>query len=168
MRLILSYGPAMVGLLVFTACGGEPAARSDAAGDVARQTTPATSDRTGNVTVVIGDETFRFELDCGSGTTLLMGPGTRDDGTPAFLAATFFADEPEGADIVVRVGTAEQGGPADGNWSAGDTYGNSAGVTWTGDRRSVQASAPFRDRENDVVVDGSFAETMGTLEAICP
>jgi len=120
-------------------------------------------DETGSARVTIGEATFEFEVECMSGTMGVQGPGTRSDGTPAYLVATFDPDEPESADVDVRVGTDQLSGPADEKWSAGDTYGNSAGVIWEVDGRSVRASAPFRDREY-----GGPAELPGVVEVTCP
>ncbi len=125
-------------------------------------------DRTGSATVVIGDQTFEFEPECWAGTLGLIGPGQRADGTPAYLSATFDPEDPEGADIDVGVGTDQFGGLAVESWIAGYERATSAGVTWEGDRNSVSASAPFRDRRNEVYVDGKLVEVQGTLKATCP
>ncbi len=161
--------PVLVSLLLMSAiaCGGSDSQTQEQRGEGAA--VPVTSvDRVGSATVVIGDHTFHFEPECTGGTMLLMGPGKRADGTPAYLSAMFDPEDPDGSDIDVWVGTDQMGGPAIENWIAGDTYGNSAGVTWEGDRNSVSASAPFSDRENQVYVDGKQVEVEGTLKATCP
>ncbi len=161
--------PVLVSLLLMSAvaCGGSDSqTHEQRAEDAAIAVT--SPDRAGSATVVIGDHTFHFEPECMAGTMGLRGPGKRADGTPAYLIATFDPEDPDGSDIDVRVGTEQMGGPALEKWSAGDTYGNSAGVIWEGDRNSVSASAPFRDRENHVYVDGKQVEVEGTLKATCP
>jgi len=52
---------------------------------------------------------------------------------------SFYPEDPEGADIELRIGT-DRVGPADELWVAGN-YGHSAGVTWDSDGQSVRASA---------------------------
>lgn len=164
----IERGMITIAAIALWGCGGgggagaeDARSGADIAGQEARSSKVA--DETGSATVTIGETTFEFDVRCMFGTMGVEGPGTRSDGTTAYFVATFDPDEPEGADVDVRVGTDQLGGPADEKWSAGDTYGNSAGVTWESDGRSVRASAPFRDREY-----GESAELQGVVEVTCP
>ncbi len=150
--------------------GGAEGAVEEAAGSGTPEAPPARepAGEPGSASVRIGDATYEFEVLCMFGTMGVQGSGTRADGTPAYIVATFDPEEPEGSDIDIRVGTDRMGGPATEKWIAGDTYGNSAGVTWEGDARSVSGSAPFRDRDSDVVVDGRFEEFAGEFQVSCP
>ncbi len=153
-------------------CGGNGAdgdgTLEKGAGSTASEAPSEPTGEPGSATVSIGGVTYDFDVYCMFGTMGVQGSGTRADGTSAYLVATFDPDEPEGADIDIRVGTDRMGGPATEKWIAGDTYGNSAGVLWEGDGRSVSGSAPFRDRESDVEVDGGFPESPGEFQVSCP
>jgi len=127
-----------------------------------RGSNEAAADRTGSARVTLGEATFQFEVECMYGTVWARGAGEREDGTPAHISASFDPEEPEGADVRLRVGTDRVGGPADERWVAGN-YGHSAGVTWEGDSHSVRASAPFRELES-----GDRTEHLGVLEITCP
>ena len=159
----LSFVALAAACVGWTACGGNGA---DAEGSGEQDAAPA--GEPGSASVTIGETTYEFDVRCMFGTMGVQGPGASSDGTPAFLVATFDPDEPEGTDIDIRVGTDRMGGTATQKWIAGDTFGNSAGVTWEGDRRSVRGSAPFRDRESDVVVEGRFEEFPGEFQVSCP
>ena len=148
--------------------GGEGAAEEGPGSGVEAPPPSEPAGEPGSDTVRIGEATYEFEIGCMFGTMGVQGSGTRGDGQPAYIVATFDPDEPEGSDIDIRVGTDRMGGPAAERWIAGDTFGNSAGVTWEGDRRSVSGSGPFRDRESDVVVDGRFQELQGEFQVSCP
>lgn len=175
----LKYGLANVVLMAasFTllGCGGNGGAgegglEQQAEGSGVSEAPPPSepAGEPGFATVRIGDDTYEFEVRCMFGTMGVQGSGTRADGQSAYLVATFDPDKPEDSDIDIRVGTDRMGGPATQKWIAGDTYGNSAGVAWEGDARSVSGSAPFRDRESDVLVDGRFREVPGEFQVDCP
>jgi hypothetical protein len=144
--------------IALCACGAEG---SDDSATVQDGSKEVAADPLGVAKVTLGEATFEFEVECMFGGMLVRGPGEREDGTLAHLVATFNPEEPESADIELRIGT-DRIVPADQIWVAGD-YGHSASVTWESDGPTVRASAPFRDRES-----GDQSEVSGVLEISCP
>ena len=159
---------AAIAISVFGAYGcGEGGGGEEGAADTAQ--VPAEPAGTpGTATVSIGETVYQFNIHCMFGTTGVQGAGTSADGTAAYLVANFDPEDPESADVDIRVGTDSFGGPAEQIWVAGPNRGTSALLTWEGDSQAVRGAAPFRDRRQKEAPEGKASEVTGQIEVSCP
>ncbi len=162
---------ATIAISVFGAygCGeGQRTGDGEGAADTAQMPPAEPAGTPGTATVTIGETVYQFNIHCMFGTTGVQGAGTSADGTAAYLVANFDPEDPESADIDIRVGTDSFGGPAEQIWVAGSGRGTSALVAWEGDLQAVHGSAPFRDRRQKDAPEGGATEVAGQIEVSCP
>jgi hypothetical protein len=123
---------------------------------------------------ITGVESFTFDIKCSFGTGIIEGPGTRNDGEPAYLRASFAVtdsgaprEDAEAVDVKIRGGIATLIGQAEYEWVVGETAGEQQAISNDGTSVSGAAGFEYRDsRQNPRMPDGSVSE--GTFEATCP
>ena len=179
-----------LGLLTLAACGGGDDDDDDAdaqgnGGSTAESPTQASSGGNGNggssgggggtATVdITGVESFTFDIKCSFGTGIIEGPGTRNDGEPAYLRGGVGVSDSgaplETAEAVgfgIKVGIAQLAGQADYEWVVGETAGRREPVS--NDGESVSGSAGFEYRDDRAEPRFGYGEVKdGTFEMTCP
>ena len=185
MLLRLGVGVVLALGISLTACGGDDDDESpDTPGESPTQSNgnvpdggsnASDSGGAGNATVEItGVERFTFDVTCSFGTGIIEGPGTRDDGEPAYLrggiAVTDSGEPREDGQAVgfnIKVGIAQLAGQADYEWTVGDTAGRQDPVT--NDGKTVSGTAGFEYRDDRPEPRFAYGEVMdGIFDMACP
>lgn len=184
---VLAFAVAGASLLLLSACGGDDDDSGAPAGGDAATNTPAqsgdgnggnggsTSGDAGTATVdIAGVESFTFDITCSFGTGIIEGPGTRNDGEPAYLRGGVEVtdsgaprEDAEAVGFLIKVGSDQLVGQADYEWVVGETAGQQEPLSNDGER--VSGSAGFEYRDNSSEPRFTYGEIKeGTFEMVCP
>jgi hypothetical protein len=136
---------------------------------------PSGSGGAGTASVTVGDETFRFEIECQFGTGIIRGPGTSGDGTPAWLDASMPVDargspanDPTQVGVMVRVGIAELFGQPVYDYTVNDTLGMVSAYADDGTDTSGEAQFSYGDGSGSKEGFTHGDLLAGSWSATCP
>ncbi|MCC7363529.1 MAG: hypothetical protein IT303_04085 [Dehalococcoidia bacterium] len=123
---------------------------------------------------ITGVERFTFDITCSFGTGIIEGPGTRDDGEPAYLRGgvdvTDSGEPREDGEAVafgIKVGIAQLAGQADYEWTVGETAGRQDPVS--NDGKTVSGTAGFEYRDDRAEPRFAYGEVKDAIfDMNCP
>jgi hypothetical protein len=133
------------------------------------------SDDGGSASIIVGDESYTFSVECSFGTGIIRGAGAGADGTPAFLQASMPvnsagapANDPSGVSINVYVGRTELIGSSDYEYWVNETAG--AVTEYTDNGEAAAGTAQFQYRDKNAAKEGlTYGELVdGRFQATCP
>lgn len=187
-----AFAVTAMGMLAFTACGGDDddddggASGGDSPTEVTGNGGGGDNNNGGNSNgggsggagtasvEITGVERFTFDITCSFGTGIIEGPGTRNDGEPAYLRGGVDVtdsgaprEDGEAVGFGIKVGIAQLAGQADYEWVVGETAGRRDPVS--NDGKTVSGTAGFEYRDDRAEPRFAYGTVMDAIfDMNCP